>query len=74
MHRDHGNETIPMAYADDTGQIIMQQKHMQWLVTTSLLKVICRGVWLCELTYPVIYRLTFDKSNLRQTSKIINII
>ena len=47
---------------------------MQWLVNTSLLKVICRGVWLCKLTYPVIYRLTMNKSDLRQTSKILNII
>ena len=23
MHRDHANKTTPMAYADDTGQIIM---------------------------------------------------
>ena len=47
---------------------------MQWLVTTSLLKVICRGVWLFKLTYPVIYRLTLNKSDLRQRSKILNII
>ena len=47
---------------------------MQWLVNTSLLKVICRGVWLCKLTYPVIYRLTLNKSDLRQTSTILNII
>ena len=44
---------------------------MQWLVNTSLLKVICRGVWLCTLTYPVIYRLTLNKSDLQQRSKII---
>ena len=43
---------------------------MQWLVNTSLLKVICRGVWLCKLTYPVIYRLTLNKSDLRQASYI----
>ena len=47
---------------------------MQWLVTTSLLRVICRGVWLFKLTYPVIYRLTLNKSDLRQRSKILNII
>ena len=47
---------------------------MQWLVNTSLVKVICRGVWLCKLTYPVIYSLTLNKSDLYQTSKILNII
>ena len=40
---------------------------------TSLLKVICRSVWLCKLTYPVIYRLILNKSHLRQTSKVLNI-
>ena len=47
---------------------------MQWLVNTSLLKVICRGVWLCKLTYPAIYRLTLNKSDLRQTNNILSII
>ena len=47
---------------------------MQWLVNTTLLKVICRGVCLCKLTYPVIYRLILNKSDQRQTSKILNII
>ena len=47
---------------------------MQWLVNTSLLKVICRGVWLCKLTYPLIYGLTLNNSDLRQTSNIISII
>ena len=46
---------------------------MQWLVNTSLLKVICRGIWLCKLTYPVIYRLTLNKSDLHQTNTILNI-
>ena len=44
---------------------------MQWLVNTSLLKVICRGDWLYKLTYPVIYRLTLSKSDLCQTSNNI---
>ena len=43
---------------------------MQWLINTRLLKVICRDVWLWKLTCPVIYRLTLNKSDLRQTSKI----
>ena len=47
---------------------------MQWLVNTSLLKVICRGVWLCKLTYPVIYRLTMINSDLRKTSNMLSII
>ena len=29
MYRGYKNETTLMVYADDTGQIIMQQKHMQ---------------------------------------------
>ena len=47
---------------------------MQWLVNTSLLKIIYRGVCLCRLTYPVIYKLTFDQSYLCQTSNIFSII
>ena len=46
---------------------------MQWLINTSLFKVICRGIWLCKLTCPVIYRLTWNKSDLNQTNKILNI-
>ena len=46
---------------------------MQCLINTSLLKVICRGIWLCKLTYPVIYRLTLNKSGLHQTNTILNI-
>ena len=38
-----------------------------------MLKVICRGIWLCKLTYRVIYRLMLNKSELRQTSTIPNI-
>ena len=49
-------------------------RNMQWLVNTSLLKVICRSICLCKLAYPVIYRLTLNKSDLHQTSKILNII
>ena len=44
---------------------------MQWLVNTSLLKVIRRDVWLCKLTYPVIYRLTLNKLDLRQTNIVL---
>ena len=62
-----------MVYADDTGQIIIYWKHMQWLINASLFKVICRGIWLCKLTYPVIYRLTLNKSDLHQTNTILNI-
>ena len=29
MYRGHANETTPMVYADDTGQIIMHQKYVQ---------------------------------------------
>ena len=47
---------------------------MQWLVNTSLVKVICRGIWLWKPTCPVIYRLTLNKSDLRHTSKMLNII
>ena len=47
---------------------------MQWLVNTRLLKVLCRGIWLCKLTYPVIYMLTLNKSDLRQTSNILSIL
>ena len=47
---------------------------MQWIVNTTLLKIIYRGVCLCKLTYPVIYRLTLDKSYLCQTSNILSII
>ena len=57
---------------DGTDHYVVE--HMQWLINTSLLKVICRGVWLCKLTYPVIYRLTLNKSDLRQTSNILSII
>ena len=39
-----------------------------------LAQVICRGIWLCNLTYPVICRLTMTKSDLRQTNKVLNII
>ena len=46
---------------------------MQWLVNTSLLKFICRDVWLCNLTYPVIYRLILTKSDLCETSNILSI-
>ena len=46
---------------------------MRWLVNTSLLKVICTGICLCKLTYSVIYRLTLNKSDLRQRSKILNV-
>ena len=63
----------PMVYAGDTGQITIYWKHMQWLINTSLFKVICRGIWLCKLTCPVIYRLTWNKSDLNQTNKILNI-
>ena len=38
---------------------------MSCLVKTSLLKVICRGIWLYKLTYLVIYRLTLNTSDLR---------
>ena len=38
---------------------------MPCLVKTSLLKVICRGIWLCKLTYPVSQRLTSNNSDLR---------
>ena len=44
---------------------------MQWLVNTSLLKVIRRDVWLCKLTYPIIYRLTLNKLDLRQTNNVL---
>ena len=33
----------------------------------------CRGIWLCKITYPVIYRLTLNKSDLHQTNAILNI-
>ena len=46
---------------------------MQCLINTSLLKVICRGIWLCKLTHPVIYRLTLNKSGPHQTNTILNI-
>ena len=46
--------------------------NMQLLVNTSLLKVICGGAWLCKLTYPLIYRLTWTKSYLHQTNTILN--
>ena len=39
-----------------------------------MLKVKCRGIWLCKLTYPVIYRLTVNRSDLRQTITLLNII
>ena len=73
IHRDHANNMTPMLYADDTGQITKYWKHMQWLVNTSLLKFICRGIWLCKITYPVICRLTLNKSDLHQTNAILNI-
>ena len=47
---------------------------MHWLINTSLLKVICRGAWLCKLTYPVIYRLTVNRLELPQISAILNVI
>ena len=47
---------------------------MQWLVNTSLLRVICRGPCLCKLTYPLVYRLTLNKSDLRRTSHILSTI
>ena len=47
---------------------------MQWLVITSLLKVISRGICLCKLTYAAIYRLTLKKSNLCQTSNMLSTI
>ena len=46
---------------------------MQWLINTSLLKVIRRGIWLCKLTYSAIYGLTLNKSDLHQTNTIPNI-
>ena len=45
---------------------------MQWLVKGRLLKVICRVVWLCKLTDLKIYRLTLNKSGLRQTSTVLS--
>ena len=47
---------------------------MEWPLNTILLKVICRGVWLCKLIYPVIYTLTLNKPDLRHTSTTLNII
>ena len=38
-----------------------------------MLRVKCRNIWLCKLTYPVIYRLTLSKSDLYQTNTILNI-
>ena len=49
-------------------------RNIQCVINTSLLKVICRDVCLCKLTYPVIYRLTLSNSDLPQRSKILNII
>ena len=46
---------------------------MQWLINTSILRVKCRNIWLCKLIYPVIYRLTLNKSELYQTNTILNI-
>ena len=47
-------------------------RNIQWLVKTSLLKkILCRGIWLCQLTYPAIYRQTMNKSDLWQTSTIV---
>ena len=43
-----------------------------YAMTFSLLKVIYRGVWLGKLTYPVTYRLTLNKSDLRCKIKYIN--
>ena len=40
---------------------------------TSLLKVKCRGIWLCKLTYLVINMLTLNKSDLHQTNTMMNI-
>ena len=54
------------------GQITMYQKEMWWLENTSLLQATCRGVWLCKLKYPVMYRLILNKSDMRQTSAILN--
>ena len=56
-----------------TWQISTSWKHTQWLVNTSLLKVIWRGICLCKITYPVIYRLTLNKSDLYQRNTILNI-
>ena len=44
---------------------------MQWLVNNSLFKGVCRSIWLCKLTFPVIYRPTSNKSEWHQTSIIL---
>ena len=62
-----------MVYADDIGQATIEWKHAQLLVNTSLLKFICKGILLCKLTCLVIYRLTLNMSDMRQTSAILNI-
>ena len=36
MHRDNANEITPMVYADDTGQITIQLKHIQILACSKL--------------------------------------
>ena len=46
---------------------------MQWLINTSFLKIIRRGIWLCKLTYPVIYSVTLNKSDLNQANGIVDI-
>ena len=43
-------------------------------INTSLFKVICRGPCLCKLTYPVVYKLTLSKADLRRTSHILSTI
>ena len=58
----------------DGGMLMTLDRHMQWLVNTSLPEVTCRCVWLSKVTYPVTYRLTLNKSDLLQTSNILTII
>ena len=36
--------------------------------------VLWTDIWLCKLTYPIIYKLTLNKLDLRQTSNILSII
>ena len=60
MQRDKTGDTC----AADIKQISI------WLAN----KVLWRDIWLGKLTYPIIYKLTLNKLDLRQTSNKLSII
>ena len=65
------NDTDGVSWWHWTDYYIVETYAM--ISNTSLLKVKCRSIWLCKLIYPVICRLTLNKSDMHQTNTVLNI-